>query len=611
MRTRKRPPPHSRYAQPPNRPPAMPSRLVLPPALLLAALLLVRGAAAQEAAPADAFAAALRAPTFFFDDMQYPAGADYERGRGGSPGTLFGPNPWLVARPGGDLAVEPHRAWYVFDWAEFPGHTDDVGRRDAPYAFQYRPDPGRVVMQARPGRRAVDDVWALASGFAAATGTWLTRVRLAPVPDRGDASAHYAFWTQTPLIQRAPYYPFFAPDQPKRWSEVNIELTNWPADVDARTTGPRRDELYRYVSGGITWAPFNRATPEAVEQAASGDVFFRAAPGAPRGTCRLWPTADAPSRVMPADVDADPTFCRDVLTRRLQRRGLDLRGRAGVWVYLLIRVTEDRVQHRIVALDEDADGRPADAVPGFHRLEMATYGFRHVVPPDPMTAKYSLSARTVRGDAPRCEGGCDGLDAPMELEIDWLYYTPDTTLDLPALRDEVARIRAALADRGAPPRASTLPGRGVEAPVAAGPGACQPAWYGTHPTRPFDVRLETYADRAAGLDARIYRLRLVRDDAFALRHGGLDVRWTVRETYRHADGRRRTRTQTYEDRGLRLAYAPDPAALGLDPARWRLDDLVLDVAVTHAASAPCADAEEGPATVQARFRPLRDGDTRP
>lgn len=564
---------------------------------VLGNLLVVNALVAQNPLPdwtGSNIPAGLIEDEFIFDDMQYGQqagiGAIY---RGNDNTSLFGRNDWFVMQPDASINTVMTRAWYfgLTDWVEASA-TNGSNVNTTSYEFEYGRAPNRIIMR---GKGDTAERWNLSSGFIARTGTWVTRVRLSELPPHTEGMAHYAFWTKSPMDHNADAYDFFA-EGATRWDEVNIEISNWHDNlslVNGRPPDINNDQnqhFHRRISSGITWAPYNSTTPSSVEQNPLNNVFFRGWSGDDRGTCRIQEQGGGAWVLRPddgnasndstltspystyADLNANPTYCRDILTRNMNdaANGLTIDDHSDLWVYLMIQVTDNGVQQWILAGDEDEDGTDVDTINNINWLSMRTYGYTHLALPAPMIARYELGAETD-----------STLNDPMEMEVDWFYYTTSTSVSIWDVRADIPKIRTFLWDNYnathlSDPiwRFSTVPNADIAAPVVEpASGECYFGVRNNRPTGPYNVTVEEY-DKSA--NEKVFKLVFVDDGTHVYRHNNFNVEWDVTATYKKLD----TGTLTTQTLPTNTTYGFRYELTLYNPSDYELQEIQLDGTVT-------------------------------
>ncbi len=507
-------------------------------AMLAGGLLVGAAARAQPLPPLERYG--VRHTRLIFDDFAYAAPLVYDlrsdSEAGGAPGSLYGRSAWAEGGPSAPAVGPPQRAWFAYDWAEQPWARLDRTTNPSATTTEAEGD-GRLVLRLQPGPGR-NGQYGVSTGFAAATGFWVARMQLGPLPPPGVADAVYAFWLQSAeaALQEPGGPRWYAPNG-KAWHEVNFELWNQPFRGDCGLGGRDQGEPYCPIGTGITWWGLTYR---------GRNQYLRPDYRRPEAGCRWAAEPDAPDRF------ADHQTCLRLLTR------------GDIAAYYAIRITDERLVQYLYADD------PEDRVRGFDRLYMETGspdgragGIEHVAPPHPMRALLSIG------------GNPAALPHALRMEVDWLYYTPEAFAALDEVIADVAALRrrhaaARLQRRGAPVRRINTTGLGLRAPFRDAPD--NPCYW----AEPFGVQVRgPFRRRMTG--------RLYFDAALDPGPGGArlrqmtsGIRWRIAERLRASgDGARRTRTHRQQNKGFGYEY-PGP------PAGYALERLELEVTYTSA-----------------------------
>ncbi len=455
-----------------------------------------------------AFAPDLTASSVFFDDLDYAHPVDWLGPRGGSYGSLYGENAWLVGNASG-VGVETVRAWFSSNgWLDFGTWLTDENARNITdslqsIATQSTDVPGWIVLESsadRPSRTQLG----FSSGFEASTGTWVARVRMGPMQPNGSGKtdvAHTPLWLQSSnsardLRTRDGLYV----SRESSWSEINFEINNWW--TNGCDDGPSNQCR---VSAGVTWG---HLTPDNGNRAMRAPGRQQTESPEASATCRI---VAVPGGYAGARVARDAE-CAQVLTNAVTQDG-------DVFAYVLIRLTPTRSFQAVAAFDETRDGYRRDRIDGFESLYMETPGggLPHYAPPDAMRMISSLLLEQDRPFATR-------------METDWMFYAPDTTLTIRDAMGDVDRLRAALAEADVRDQSGrrvtrvNTTGLGLRNPHAyrdEARRACYAAWLTQTPDLPARVRIDGPFATPQGSVLRAYV-----DQPYDQRFSGVvDVSW--------------------------------------------------------------------------------------
>ncbi len=434
-------------------------------------------AALRVCAQPSAFAPDLTSSSVFFDDLDYAHPVDWISPRGGSYGSLYGENAWLVGNASG-VEVETVRAWFSSNgWLDFGNWLTDENARNIAdslqsIATQSTDEPGWIVLESSADRPA-RSLLGFSSGFEAATGTWVARVRMSPMqPNTSSqtAVAHTPLWLQSSnsardLRMREGLYV----SRQSSWSEINFEINNWWSQ--GCEDGPSKQCR---VSSGVTWG---HLTPDSGNRAMRAPGRLATQSPSAAATCRV--VAD-PGGYVGARIATD-VECARILTNSATQGG-------DVYAYVLIRITPTRSFQAIAAFDETRDGYRRDRIPGFESLYMETPGggLPHYAPPGAMRM---ISSLLLEQDQPFA----------TRMETDWMFYAPDTTLSIRDAMGDVDRLRAALAEAdvrdrsGRPITRVNTTGLGLRNPHAYRDEAdrtCYDSWLTQTPDLPARLRID-------------------------------------------------------------------------------------------------------------------------
>ncbi len=421
-----------------------------------------------------------------------PIPVDWIGPRGGSYGSLYGSNAWLIGGEGDGDSLQTVRAWFASNgWLDFGTWlTDENGRNIADslhsIATQTTKEQGWLILESAADRPAHSQI-GISSGFEARTGTWAARVRMSPMQPPGAGRtvvAHAPLWLQSSTSAR---------DERERdglytsretsWSEVNFEINNWWSD--GCDDGPARQCR---TSSGVTWG---HLTPDQGNRAMRAPGRLATAEAASAASCRL---LSVPGGYASARVGTD-TECARILTNSAS-------GGGDVYAYVLIRMTPTRSFQAIAAFDETRDGFKRDRIDGFESLYMETPGggLPHYVLPDPMRM---ISSLLLEQDTPFA----------TRLETDWMFYAPDTTLTIRDVMDDVYRLRSALSaadardEMGRPITRVNTTGLGLSNPHTyrdEDERSCFVSWLAQTPDLPARLRIDGPFETPSGPVLRAY-----------------------------------------------------------------------------------------------------------
>ncbi len=438
---------------------------------------------------------------FVFDDFAYGSTQWQETLLGdpdtlslGPPGSLYGPNEWVVSASG---ETAQHRMWYRVAWQE-AGHNPPA-RTLTPEAsglrFEVAPGPhqGEGCPDATDPARPVN-VQQIASGFTARRGTWAAHVRLGSLPSQDVADMIHAFW----LIAPHSAWVRAGGEEVRVTNEVDHEWNNG-------FLGQDQPFLYSAVGASQGLPQGGNKAPMASTLGApvpTGGSYSRTTPRA--WTCRYTRGTE------------DRTLAPEACSALLQgRRAAGLPAPQGdVLATLLIHIADEGIRFGLVS-----DGWGG-------RIEMASGVLTPPTQPR-LTALFSQHLMPPSAQDRTCADRAT-LREPRRFDVDWFLYAADPALS----RDSVMRVVGALRQRRVP-RLSTVRGARLERPTRPVVGYAGRWGFGAW-TAPLALELEVPREMDPGETATLLALP-------AERHGAYRYTWTL--STRYADGRYTTFTR--------------------------------------------------------------------
>jgi hypothetical protein len=361
-----------------------------------------------------------------FDDFSYD-GVLYDSRphvRSGPTGTLYGRNTWT----NGDSTWR-ERVWYRYDW--WDRYSDENVFRNAEVdttvgtwgrGLAFRFPPGEYLAKGPDGRSNKPPQ--VVSGFAYRTGTWVARVNFDDLKvgsNRGgpDPNLVQAFWTHSPNLTQTQKSDKVVWSS-TIWDEIDYEFTNYFKIPDAPTP-----DGWPYLATGTVVN--GRPNGE------GGYVVPIRAPSQPDGhrggnfTCKYTYLEDGTyeaSDLRDVATVLGPAACGDILG------GDALTPKAPSRAEYTPKHVDDPFVWLVIRFDGNAHTFQAVAEGEWGRIDMKRRYDRHPVS-QPMSVYFSQNLKPAH------------LKRTREMIVDWFYYTPDTSLPLADVREDVAAAREA------------------------------------------------------------------------------------------------------------------------------------------------------------------------
>ena len=320
---------------------------------------------------------------------------------GGQPpaGSLFGANVWRTSDPGAATTTEVARAWYRFSWQELFENQFPTGTY-----FDVTSTPGYLAIGADAGNYTTADLAGrsartVASGFHAFRGTWAASVNFSDLEPAAAADLFQAFWLWSPIFGRN-----------ASGTNVNVEL-----DFEWNNRFLGTGQQYPFLRTGHTVG--NAST-------ANDNHTPLEAPAWPDGstnpvtqqlgldwTCKYY----WGNQLNQADA-LDGDECSDVINQVF----VDQNGNVPLSdpeIRLFLQITDTDIFYAVSSF-------------GWGGVLIANSEHDNLVPNLPVISKFSQYMPNP-----------SFLGADQEIQVDWFYYTPNTTVSINDVGQHVSTIR--------------------------------------------------------------------------------------------------------------------------------------------------------------------------
>lgn len=474
---------------------------------------------------------------FIFDDFLYYKPVDYidpYLGTGGSDGSLFGNNPWIVSQSmehGTVQVSDPIRAWYAWLW---PEHVNFI-RTENPHDQRYIATTSEhgtlnyLTLGARHGDFLSNEPPAsITSGFLSNNGTWMTKAFLTPLPALKDSELHnksissvyHAFW-----LQSSNYFAdnrslfdnkeVFAPNG-KSWSEINFEI--WNSFPGSMCNYNPTEDPFCTISTGVAHKHLTYRGRNPVLRAHAFDTV---------GTCRVGQTGQAWHEAHTLHMNECFEYITNVKTLG-NMTNIPIHPKDLLPTYFFIQIADTHFRQEIYVIDEE------DLIKDFGWLYMSTHDEPQIVPPHPMRTVFSLEI--FKGYLP----------FNITSIYDYIIYTPRVDKNFWELRGDVGHIQGFLWDywhRSGQPNPPVIRMNTTNLNLsyphisrkdaiannhACFDGIAPYPWQSNIPRSPFTFTMS--AHQVANTDTWYFSTRPVSSTGYEMRHTDFSIEWTVTES---------------------------------------------------------------------------------